>query len=99
MTYVRDAAAAITMVHMAQSNKHLVYCIDAPAPTTWGEVEGILKELVPGCSLRFGRSETAATSRRPRKELNMAAEFGFRPKYGIREGLRETVEWFRNGQR
>jgi nucleoside-diphosphate-sugar epimerase len=73
--------------------------MDMGKPTTWGEVEALLKELVPGSSLHFGRAEgTPGTPTAP-KELNLATEFGFLPKYGIGEGLRETVEWFRNGQR
>ena len=99
MTYVRDVAAGISLVHLASNNQHVVYGLDLARPTTWGEVEGLLTELVPGCSIQFGRTRAAPSPSLSEKELNITAEFGFKPKYDIREGLLQTVEWYRHGQR
>jgi len=32
------------------------------------------------------------------KELTIVSEFGFKPKYGLKEGLRELIEWYQNGR-
>ncbi len=99
MTYVRDVAAAISLVHLASANKHVVYGLDLGEPTTWSAIEVLLKEMVPRCSIHYGRVEKRAEEVQPAsKDLNIASEFGFRAKYGIREGVSETVDWFRNGQ-
>ncbi len=100
MTYVRDVAAAISLVHLAPANKHVVYGLDLGDATTWSEIEVVLKEMMPGCSIHYGRAGKGAGGVQPAsRELNIASEFGFRAKYAIRQGLSETVEWFRNGQR
>ena len=99
LVYVRDVAAATSLVHRAPNNHHTVYCSDEKEPTSWREITEIIKEFVPGATITFGRSDLPAGELRMLpEELNITSEFGFKPKYGLKEGLRELIEWYQNGR-
>ncbi|MFC1992015.1 hypothetical protein ACFLVC_04780, partial [Chloroflexota bacterium] len=98
LSYGRDIGAAIGVVHLAPKNQHLVYVIPG-GMTSWGEIDEIIKELVPDSTITFGKSELPAREERPLpEELRITSEFGFKLKYGIREALQELTEWYQNGQ-
>ncbi|MFC1992014.1 NAD-dependent epimerase/dehydratase family protein, partial [Chloroflexota bacterium] len=99
LSYGRDIGAAISVVHLAPKNQHLVYVIPGGEPTSWGEIDEIIKELVPGAKITFGKSERPAREERPLpEEMNITSEFGFKLKYGIKEALRELTEWYQKGR-
>jgi len=98
LTYVRDMAAGISLVHKAPRNQYRVYCITEEKPTSWGEIAEVIKELVPGSTIKFGRSTLPTRVQPLPEELRITSEFGFKPKFGLKEGLREYIEWYKNGQ-
>ncbi|MFC2057209.1 NAD-dependent epimerase/dehydratase family protein [Chloroflexota bacterium] len=98
LVYVRDVAAGTALVHRASSNQHRVYCLDGEKLTSWGEIAEIINEFVPGSKITFGKSSQPARGRLPSEELNITSEFGFKPEYGMREGLRELIEWYQKGR-
>ena len=98
LVYVRDVGACTALVHRAPKNQHRVYYIAEDKPSSWKEIEAIVKESVPGAKITFGKSSQPARNRALPEKLNMLSEFGFKPKYGIREGLRELIEWYQSGR-
>ena len=98
MSYVRDVASAIYTVHSASENQYLVYCTNVSESTSWGEIAGIIEECVPGPAITFGRSSSISSPQILPEEYRIISEFGFRPKYGINEGVRELIEWYQDGQ-
>ncbi|MFC2071198.1 NAD-dependent epimerase/dehydratase family protein [Chloroflexota bacterium] len=94
LVYVGDVSAGTTVVHRASINQHRAYCLDGEKPTSWGEIGEIMKELVPGSKITFGKSSQPARGRQAPAERNITREFGFKPKYGMKEGLRELIEWY-----
>ncbi|MFC1992012.1 NAD-dependent epimerase/dehydratase family protein [Chloroflexota bacterium] len=98
LTYVRNSAAGIALVHRAPQNQHLVYNTADQKPYTWGEIAEIIKELVPGSTITFGKSSQPARAQLPPEKLNIVSEFGYKPKYGLREALQEYIDWHKNGR-
>lgn len=98
LIYVRDCAAAISLVHSASEAKQRVYCINEEKITSWGEIAELVKEFVPSLTITFGESSSPARRQLISEELGITSEFGFRPKYGLKEGLREYIEWYQNGR-
>ena len=98
LVYVRDVAAGTALVHRASKNQHRVYSIAEEKPTSWGEIAEIIKEAVPKAKITFGKSSQPARERLLPEKLNITSEFGFKPKYGMREGLGELIEWYQSGR-
>lgn len=96
--FVRDMADGIALVHSASKNQHRVYCITEKNPTSWGEIAEYIKEFVPGSKITFGKSGVPSSAHALPKELNITSEFGFKPKCGLKEGLREYIQWYQNGR-
>jgi nucleoside-diphosphate-sugar epimerase len=101
MIYVRDSAQAITMVHLAPKHAQRAYCLIGKA-YSWGEVADVTRELSSNSKVTFGRyvppPEGQRLPERLPHSLTLTSEFGFRPKYELKEGLREYIEWYRSGQ-
>jgi nucleoside-diphosphate-sugar epimerase len=97
LNYGPDVAAAITVLHLAPALQRRVYLIPSAEITSWGEIADIVKEFVPGATIEFGRSDQPASIGHVfPEELAIASEFGFKPKYGVRGGLQEYIEWYKN---
>ena len=95
---VRDTAAGITVVHTAPANQYRLYCIGGVEPTTWNEIAATLEELIPGSTIQFGKNAEPVRVNAMPDELRIEKEFGFKQKYGLREGLRDYIEWYRDGK-
>jgi UDP-glucose 4-epimerase len=95
--YIVDACRAIALVHTAPNAQHLVYSVAEEKPYTWGEIADTVKELVPESRVTFGQSGPLG-DQEVVKELRITSELGFKPKYNLRSGLREYIDWYKNGQ-
>jgi len=95
--YLVDTGRAIALVHTAPNPQHLVYSIEEERPYTWGEIADTVKELVPDSTVTLGRSGPPG-DQEVIKELRITSELGFKPKYNLRKGLQEYIDWYRNGQ-
>ena len=99
LLYLGDIAAGITLLHLAPKPQRRVYVVPGGKITSWGEIAGIVKEFVPGSTINFGRSDIPDREPDPLPEvLAITSEFGFKPKYGLKGGLREYIEWYKRGQ-
>jgi nucleoside-diphosphate-sugar epimerase len=96
--HVGDTAAGIAAVHTAPTNQYRLYCVEGGPPTTWGEVAGIVMEVIPGAVINLGDGGEPPAMQPHPHQLRINQEFGFRPKYSIRDGLKQYIEWYRTGQ-
>ena len=98
MVYVRDVAECVALAHEAPKNQHRVYSIDADRTTTWEEIDRIIKDSIPGAKITFGKPNQPPRARDLPENLNITSEFGFKPGFGIKEGLREIIDWYQKGK-
>jgi nucleoside-diphosphate-sugar epimerase len=96
--HVSDTAAGITVLHTAPTNQYRLYCVEGGPLTTWGEVANILMELIPGAVINLGDGGEPSAVQPHSQQLRISKEFAFRPRYSIRDGLKQYVEWYRGGQ-
>lgn len=95
--YIVDSGRAIALVHTAPNPQHLVYSIAEERPHTWGEIAGTVKELAPGMTVTFGQSGPVG-DHEVIKELRITSELGFKPKYDLKKGLQEYIDWYKDGR-
>ncbi len=96
--HVSDTAAGITVLHTAPANQYRLYCVEGGPLTTWGEVGSILMELIPGAVINLGEGGGPSAVQPHSQQLRTNKEFAFSPKYTIRDGLRQYIDWYRSGQ-
>jgi len=94
--YIVDTGRAIALVHTTPHPQHLVYSIEEERPYTWGEIADTVGELVPGSAVTF--AGVAPRDQEVFEALRITTELGFKPKYNLRKGLQEYINWYRNGQ-
>ena len=95
--YIADSGRAIALVHTTPHPQHIVYSIAEERPYTWGEIADTVKELIPRSTVIFGQSGPVGDYA-VINELRITNELGFKPKYDLRKGLVEYIDWYRNGQ-
>ncbi len=95
--YLVDTGRAIALIHLSHDPKHRVYSVALERPYSWGEIADTMKELVPGLTVSFGQSGPPGDAE-VLDDLRITTELGFKPKYNLREGLREYLDWYRNEQ-
>jgi len=95
--YVKDCAAAIQLVQMANKLSHRIYNIGSEGPMTYREFVEAVKANVPDAqvSLQPGRN--------PQHRANaymditrVKEEVGYRPQYDIERGVEAYLDWLRN---
>jgi UDP-glucose 4-epimerase len=94
--YVKDCAAAIQLLQMADKLSHRIYNIGSEGPTTYGEFLAAVRTAVPDAriSLQPGRSP----GYRPNAYMDISRikeEVGYRPQYDIKRGVEEYIDWLR----
>ena len=99
-TYAGDVGRAVGWLLRAPRLAHACYNVSSGTIRTVAEVARTLALLVPGfawrpaassaCDLDGGRGQ-----RRGPLDLARIHALGFAPRYGLREGLEETVAWIR----
>lgn len=95
--YSRDAGVAFRLIGEKGKNKK-VYCIGSGCARPLGEYIHIVHDLInPALPLGIGELEYA-----PLQVMNLQADIselkedtGFTPRYSFREGIKETIEWYK----
>jgi UDP-glucose 4-epimerase len=95
--YVKDCAAAIQLLQMAEKLSHRIYNIGSESPTTYGEFVDAVKSAVPDAqvSLQPGRNPRY----RPNAYMDITRikeDVGYRPQYDIQRGVEEYIDWLRS---
>ena len=95
--YVKDCAAAIQLLQMAEKLSHRIYNIGSESPMTYGGFIDEVKAAVPDAqvSLQPGRNPRY----RPNAYMDITRikeEVGYRPQYDIKRGVEEYIDWLRS---
>jgi UDP-glucose 4-epimerase len=94
--YVKDCAAAIQLVQMADKLSYRIYNISGESPITYGEFVDVVKQIVPDAEINL------PPGRGPRYRANayldiarIKGEVGYRPGYTIERAVAEYIDWLR----
>jgi UDP-glucose 4-epimerase len=95
--YVKDCAAAIQLLQMADKLSHRIYNIGCEKPMTYREFVEAVKVVVPNSqiSLQPGRNP----QHRPNAYMDITRitkEVGYRPQYDIKRAVEEYINWLRS---
>lgn len=94
-TFVQDAAEGV-VVALAGGQAGMAYNIDSGMEVTIEELGAEIRDQVnPSLRLRFDRSKPAGAPYRVGSISKLAA-LGYAPAVSLREGVRRTVEWYRD---
>jgi UDP-glucose 4-epimerase len=95
--YVKDCAAAIQLVQMAENLPHQIYNIGSGSLMTYGEFVEAVKTVVPDAqvSLQPGRNPR----HRPNAYMDITRlkeDVSYQPQYDIKRGIEEYIGWLKN---
>ena len=94
--YVKDCAAAIQLIQMAEKLSQGIFNISAERPMAYREFVDVVKKLVPTAQIDLppGRGPRY----RPNAYLDIARlkqEVGYRPEYTIERAVTEYLDWLK----
>jgi len=95
--YVKDCAAAIQLLQMANNLQHRIYNIGSGSLMTYGEFVEAVKTVVPDAqiSLQPGRNPR----HRPNAYMDITRlkeDVSYKPQYDIKRGIEEYIGWLQN---
>lgn len=93
--YVKDVARAITQVHLTPNLSEMTYNIGGRRVTSNREIADAAERAIPGLSidLEGDPSRTGPGGGNFMDLSRLERDTGYRPAYGLDEGIREYVEW------
>lgn len=96
MTYVKDCARGVQMVHMAAQLPHNIYNVASGVYTTNGQLADAVNKAVPGANIKIPEGSSGRGG--PDRYLDLTrvkADVGFEPQYTIEKGEADYVAWLR----
>ncbi len=92
--YVKDCAAAIQLVQMADQLSQRIFNISGEKPITYGEFVDVVKKVVPNAEINLpaGRGPRY----RPNAYLDISRlkqEVGYQPQYTMERAVGEYIDW------
>lgn len=99
-THAADVASlTVQLLDAPPDADRIVYGATGEELVTAGEVAQIVRELVPDASIEIGDDESAedrlARNYRGRLSIDGARAIGWKPQFGIREGIADYIERYR----
>lgn len=98
--HVKDLVQGVLLTLDAKEPKHRIYNLASGKAYTFGQTAEIVKELVPGASIEVGPGLlTYSMGQEGAIDLSRAREdLGYTPKYDLRDGLKDYIEWYRKNR-
>jgi UDP-glucose 4-epimerase len=98
LSYIKDCAKAIHLVHTTPKLNHRIYNVGTGAPTPYEQVAEAVKKVIPDANLPL-QSGTGPTFK-----LNgymsterLVNELGFKPDFDLESGISDYITWLRAG--
>lgn len=96
MTYVKDGAKAVQMVHSAPKLSHRIYHVSSGRFTTMAEVAAALGEIAP--DFRVSLQRGTGPGWKPNAQLDngrLVEDTGFTPDFPLPRALADYIDWLR----
>lgn len=93
LIYVGDCAAGLRHAHLAPNRPHHVYNLGGGRAVGDDEVAEAVERAVPGWRRPEPAPDAVAVGSDRYMDMARIGELGFKPGYGINEGIAEYVEW------
>jgi UDP-glucose 4-epimerase len=94
MCYVKDCAAGIQLIQMADKLNHRVYNVSQGKATTNGELAAAVEKAVPGFKVQLQEGKGPRYRENPAGDITRTnADVGYQPKYNIETGVADYVGW------
>lgn len=96
--YVKDCAEGIRAVHTAPTLEHAVYNIGGGRSVTGADFAAAIAKAVPGIAVTLQPgSGPDHRGENPVMDLSRVAALGYRPAYGVDDGMADYLAWLRAG--
>jgi UDP-glucose 4-epimerase len=95
--YVKDCAAAIQLLQMADKLTHRIFNISSEGPMKYREFVDAVKKIAPSAQIDLPPGN--GPRNRPNAYLDITRlkqEVGYRPQYTIERAVEEYIDWLRN---
>jgi len=94
--YVKDCAAAIQLLQMANKLSQRIFNISSEGPMKYREFAEVVKKVVPGAQIDLPPGH--GPRHRPNAYLDITRlkqEVGYQPQYSIERAVEEYIDWLR----
>jgi len=91
--YVKDAAAGFVTACFAKKPKHIIFNLGGETRTL-GEAANYVKEIIPDANITFGSAKAEWVSRYDTTRI--FEELGFKPKYSLKDGIKDFIKIVRS---
>lgn len=96
LCYVKDCAAGIQLVQMADKLQHRIYNIAAGAAVKNKDVLAAAKKVVPGAQFEMQPARSPRARENPYLDIGrIHDELGYQPQYDIDRAMADYVGWLR----
>lgn len=94
--YVKDCAAGLQLLQMAESLPHRVYNIAAGVGRTYGEFASAVRQVVPAAEIKLQPGRSPRAKPQPYLDCSRAAQdIGYRPEFPIERAAADYIDWLR----
>ncbi|HEY5209594.1 MAG TPA: NAD(P)-dependent oxidoreductase [Stellaceae bacterium] len=95
--YVKDVVEGIRLVHTAPALDHAAYNIGAGRAVSGADFAAAVMKAVPGAAVTLQPGRGPDYRPDTAMDLTRAAALGYRPAFGVDEGMADYVAWLRAG--
>jgi UDP-glucose 4-epimerase len=95
--YVKDCAAAIQLLQMADSLPNRVYNVGGGRGVTQRELVDATCKVVPDAQIPINEGHSPTYRPDPWLDISLAtADVGYRPDYDVERGMADYIQWLRS---
>jgi nucleoside-diphosphate-sugar epimerase len=95
--YVKDCAKGIGLVHLAKALKYNIYNAGDGTLHTLSDFAQAIKDVIPDAEIRLGGTKSDRDIDRPPLDIGRIKAEGFVPDYDLKQGIRDYIDWVREG--
>jgi len=94
--YVKDCAAGLALLQMADTLPHRIFNIAAGVSRTNRELADAVKKVVPDAQITLQRGRGPRARPRPYLDITRATQdIGYKPEYDLERGVADYIAWLR----
>ena len=96
--YVKDCAAGMQKLHMADKLNHKVYNVASGRPTSARDIASAIRKVIPDAKFTLNPGKSAAWRENAYLDIERArTDVGYSPRYTVDESIADYIDWLRAG--